>query len=87
MNCQRRVLRVLTLSDIMLHIQAVHQPAAGVYVVEPAFLGQYPALERSLFEIHTVECAVQASTSNRWKDQKIHARALIFPIQGTVFKS
>ena len=37
-NCQKGVLRVLTPSD-MLHIQAVHQPAAGVYVVEPAFLG------------------------------------------------
>lgn len=23
----------------MLHIHAVHQPAAGVYVVEPAYLG------------------------------------------------
>ena len=30
--------RVLTPSD-MLHIHAVHQPAAGVYVVEPVFLG------------------------------------------------
>ena len=32
------IIRTLTFSD-MLHIHTGHQPAAGIYVVEPAYLG------------------------------------------------
>lgn len=41
------MMKDLTSAD-MLHIHAVHQPAAGVHVVDAAFLGVYSILRLQL---------------------------------------
>ena len=45
------MIKDLTCAD-MLHLRAVHQPTAGVYVVDAAFLGVYTILRLQLLRIN-----------------------------------
>ena len=44
------MMKDLTRAD-MLHIHAVHQPAAGVYVVDAAFLGVHSILRLVWYQV------------------------------------